>query len=175
MSVSASALRTLIDYTAWASQRLVEAAARLSPDELNRDFQTADRSVLETLVHVFAADRLWLSRLAGGPNPGFISDADRSLAVLQNDWPALHQRGKQWADGLTDDQALREVAYHDMKGRPWSQPLWQLVLHVVNHGTHHRGQVSGFLRTLGHTPPALDLVFFYRERGRLHGHSAPAS
>ena len=165
MSVSADTLRTHIDYTAWASQRLVEAAALLSPDELNRDFQTADRSILETLVHIFAGDRLWLSRLAGGPHPGFITDADRSLAVVQNDWPALYGRWKQWALGLTDESVLARLEYHDMKGRPWSQPIWQLVLHVVNHGTHHRGQVSGFLRTLGHTPPALDLVFFYRERG----------
>jgi uncharacterized damage-inducible protein DinB len=35
---------------------------------------------------------------------------------------------------------------------------------VVNHGTHHRGQVSGFLRVMGHTPPPLDLVFYYREQ-----------
>ena len=41
---------------------------------------------------------------------------------------------------------------------------WQIVTHVVNHGTHHRGQVSGFLRTMGHTPPPLDLSFYYREQ-----------
>jgi uncharacterized damage-inducible protein DinB len=49
-----------------------------------------------------------------------------------------------------------------MRGRTWTQPIWQLVLHVVNHGTHHRGQVSGFLRTMGRVPPVLDLVAFYR-------------
>jgi uncharacterized damage-inducible protein DinB len=53
-----------------------------------------------------------------------------------------------------------------MKGTPWKQPLWKLVLHVVNHGTHHRSQVSGFLRTLGHAPPPLDLVYFYRQSSR---------
>jgi len=41
-------------------------------------------------------------------------------------------------------------------------PLWQILLHVVNHATHHRGQVSGFLRAMGHTPPPLDLIAFYR-------------
>jgi len=163
MPVSAEALRTHIDYTAWASQKLVAAAALLSPEELNRDFQTADRSVLGTLVHTFAGDRLWLSRLDGGPYPGFVTDADRSLAVLQSDWPAVLDGWKKWAGALTDEQALRELAYTDMKGRTWSQPVWQLVLHVVNHGTHHRGQVSGFLRALGHTPPQIDLVYFYRE------------
>ena len=49
-----------------------------------------------------------------------------------------------------------------MSGNRFNQPVWQLVLHVVNHGTHHRGQVSGFLRAMGHKPPKLDLVSYYR-------------
>jgi len=52
-----------------------------------------------------------------------------------------------------------------MKGRVWRQPLWQLVFHVVNHGTHHRGQTAGFLRALGRIPPALDMTVYYRESG----------
>jgi uncharacterized damage-inducible protein DinB len=161
--MSPDLLRTHIDYSAWASQRLVDAASRLSPAELSRDFETADRSILGTLVHLYAADRLWLARLNGGPHPGFITDADRHLRVLQNDWPALYQRWKDWAHGITPVSAVTPVSYNDMRGNPWSQPLWQLILHVVNHGTHHRGQVSGFLRSLGHTPPQLDLVLYYRE------------
>jgi uncharacterized damage-inducible protein DinB len=52
----------------------------------------------------------------------------------------------------------------DLRGNTWTQPFWQLVLHVVNHATHHRGQVSGFLRAMGRVPPPLDLVAFYRAR-----------
>ena len=55
----------------------------------------------------------------------------------------------------------RYEAYSDMRGNPWRQPVGHLVLHVVNHATHHRGQVSGFLRAMGHTPPKIDLVFYY--------------
>jgi uncharacterized damage-inducible protein DinB len=164
MAVSADTLRTHLAYTTWASRRLVDAAARLTPEELTRDFQTADRSVLRSLAHVFAADRVWLARLTHAPAPQFITEADYSLSVLQNDWPALLDRWQQWAANLTDESARAIVAYKDMKGNPYSQPLWQLVLHVVNHGTHHRGQVSGFLRVMGHTPPPLDLVFYYREQ-----------
>jgi uncharacterized damage-inducible protein DinB len=163
MPFPATILETHLDYTFWASRRLVDSAAQLSPEELTRDFHTADHSVLGTLVHVFASDRLWLARLSGGPHPGYITDADRSLAVLQNDWPALAERWRLWALGLTDEKAAAPVAYTDMKGRAWNQPLWKLVLHVVNHGTHHRGQVAGFLRAMGHTPPILDLVAYYRE------------
>jgi len=95
------------------------------------------------------------------------SSALGSLAAgrwgMVGDWPALYERWKDWAAGLTGEAAAAEVSYRDMRGNPWRQPLGQLVLHAVNHGTHHRGQVSGFLRAMGHTPPKLDLVLYYRE------------
>ncbi len=163
MFLSAEALRSHIGYTAWASGMLVEATGQLTPEELTRDFGTADKSVLGTLVHVFVADRLWLPRLKGEPANAYPTDGDYRLTVLQNDWPALYQRWKEWADGLTDEAAQAEVSYADMRGNPFRQQLGLLVLHVVNHGTHHRGQVSGFLRAMGHAPPKLDLVFYYRE------------
>jgi len=158
-------------YTAWASRRLVDAVAHLSPEELNRDFQTADHSALGTLVHVFAADRIWLARVTGAAAPRqFISEADHSLAVLQNDWPALLDKWQQWAQSITDESARESVTYKDTQGNAFSRPLWQLILHVVNHGTHHRGQVSGFLRAMGQTPPQLDLTAYYREQEKAaHG------
>ena len=166
MFLSAEALRSHIGYTAWASGRLVEAAAGLTQEELTRDFGTADKSVLGTLVHVFGADRLWLARLKGEPANTYLTDADYRLTVLQNDWPALYQRWKAWADGVTDATANAELSYADMSGNPFRQQVGLLVFHVVNHGTHHRGQVSGFLRAMGHAPPKLDLSFYYRELER---------
>jgi uncharacterized damage-inducible protein DinB len=162
--ISVEALQDLLEYSAWASRRLVAAAAELSPEELNRDFQTADHSVLGTLVHIYGADRVWLARMLRQPNPVYTSPADFHLSVLQNDWSALHNRWREWAAGLTKDSLAEELSYKDMKGRPWQGPSWQLVMHVVNHATHHRGQVSGFLRAMAHTPPSLDLLFYHRER-----------
>jgi uncharacterized damage-inducible protein DinB len=168
MSVSADTLRAHIDYNAWATRRMMDAVGELSQEELGRDFGTADRSVLDTLAHVYAADRLWLGRIQGLPNPGFagfITSADRNITVLRNDWPALLERWKQWGAGLTGETALAPLAYSDLKGGARREALWQIVFHVVNHGTHHRGQVSGFLRTMGRVPPGLDLIIYYRELG----------
>ena len=165
MPVSAQALRTHLDYNAWASGRVLDAAARLSSEELSRDFKTADGTVLDTLVHTFAADRLWFSRVEGKPRERFIEERDRSLSVLQEEWPAVHERWRSWAASLSDEAAMAHLSYVDLKGRQWQQALWQIVLHVVNHGTHHRGAVSGFIRSMGHTPPVLDLIAFYRSAG----------
>jgi len=164
MSISVDLLRNHLDYTAWASKRLVDAAAPLSKDDLTRDFQTADHSILGTLVHVFAADRIWLARVTGAAAGPFVTEADHSLSVLAADWPVLYERWRQWAQSLTEERCEANISYQDTKGNPYTQPLWQIILHVVNHGTHHRGQVSGFLRSLGHTPPPLDLSTYFRSQ-----------
>ena len=82
MVVSAEVLRSHIDHTAWASGLLMQAAGGLTQEELTRDFGTADKSVLGTLVHVFGADRLWLARLKGEPIPTYVTDADYHLLSL---------------------------------------------------------------------------------------------
>ncbi|MFN7924470.1 MAG: DinB family protein [Bryobacteraceae bacterium] len=162
--VTAAALRTHLDYSAWASRRMVEAIRDLPEAELTRDFGTADKSILGTLVHVFAADRVWLDRVLGNtPQTFLVPERDVKLEVLINEWPAIYDRWKAWAANLTDANVLAKAAYRDLKGNPYETPLWQILLHVVNHGTHHRGQAAGFLRTLGHKPPPLDLIFYYRE------------
>jgi uncharacterized damage-inducible protein DinB len=115
-----------------------------------------------TLTHVFGADRLWLARVEGAAFPGVPTEAERNLGFLTRAWPALYDGWRKWARGLTDENVLAPLAYHDLKGNPWTTPIWQIVLHVVNHGTHHRGQVSGFLRAMGKTPPPLDLIAYYR-------------
>jgi uncharacterized damage-inducible protein DinB len=162
--LSVNALQDLLAYSAWSSRRLVEAAAQLPLEQLTRDFGTADKSVLGTLVHIFAADRVWFARVAEIVPATFISEADYHLTVLQNEWPQVHDRWRDWAAGLTPETAAADLSYTDMRGNRWQQPVWQVVAHVVNHGTHHRGQAAGFLRSMGQAPPAIDMTVFYRTR-----------
>jgi uncharacterized damage-inducible protein DinB len=162
MSVSAEVLRQHLGYTAWASDHLVRAVSQIPPHHLTHDFQTADRTILGTLVHTFGADRIWLKRILGESPAIFLTDDDHRLIVLQQEWPAVLAGWQDWARPLTDEQAAAILHLKDLKGNLYTYAVWQVVLHVVNHATHHRGQVSGFLRTLGHTPPQLDLTRYYR-------------
>ncbi len=164
MSAPAETLRTHLDYTAWATRRLLDAAVALTPEEWTRDFGTADRSVLGTLTHVFGADRIWLARIRGGPPEHFRRPEGYEADRLAAEWRGVLAEWRDWAAPLTDEAVLARCRYTDMKGRPWVSPLWQIVLHVVTHGTHPRGQVAGFLRSLGKVPPNLDLIAYYREK-----------
>ena len=156
-------LESHLRYNAWASARLMDAVKELSNDELNHDFKTADRNVLLTLVHCFAADRAWFHRVDGTPRANFVADEDRALATLQTEWPKYSQKWLELFAGETEDSLTRNIPFTDLKGKQHEQPLWEIILHVVNHATHHRGQVSGFLRALGKVPPQLDLIFYYRQ------------
>jgi uncharacterized damage-inducible protein DinB len=161
MSVPVDTLRLHLDYSAWATQRLMDAAAKLSEEELTRDFKTADKTVLDTLVHIYAADRIWLARVLGEQRATFVDPEDRDLTLLQTEWPALHQRWKLWLRDFNDGDVMRVIDFKDTKGRPYSQPVWQILLHLVNHGTHHRGQFRASCAPWI-MPPPLDLMAYYR-------------
>lgn len=150
-------------YAQWAAGRVLTAAEGLTAAELAHDFQTSEKNVAGTLAHVFAADRVWWHRVRAAPLEKFIDpEKDFRLETLRAEWPSLL---RQWEEFLAaqDEAALAgKIEYKDLKGNSHTTPLWQIVLHVVNHGTHHRGQVSGMIRALGHVPPPLDLIAFYR-------------
>jgi uncharacterized damage-inducible protein DinB len=166
MGIEPPVLRQHFEYTIWATRRLVETAAGLTPEQLNRDFGHADRSVLGTLAHIYAADRIWLGRIEGAPPARFLDpDRDLRMEALTSDWPEVHQRWLAWLDSQDASSLEAALQYRDLKGNPHATPLWQVVLHVVNHASHHRGQVSAMLRAMGRTPPPVDLIVYYRSLG----------
>jgi uncharacterized damage-inducible protein DinB len=156
-------LRYQLDFTSWANDRVLTAAAGLTPEELRQDFKTSDKSILGTLAHCYRAERIWIKRLQG-EKADFKVEGDDTLGALQHNWPALQGAWADWARSLTDESAVADFSYSDLKGNPYAQPTWTIVMHVVNHSTHHRGQAVGFIRALGHTPPNVDLITFSRQR-----------
>ncbi len=164
MASAAQLLRDQIAFMQWANQRILSAAAALTPEELNQDFKTSDKSILGTLTHCYRAERAWLNRMHD-TKVDFRLPGDDSLEALQGNWPNIAQGWVDWVANLTDEAASAELQYSDLKGNLWKNETSVVVLHVVNHSTHHRGQVSGFLRALGHTPPNVDLISFAREKG----------
>lgn len=65
-------------------------------------------------------------------------------------------------DGLSDERLDEVVAYRTVAGVPQESAIWEMLRHVVNHGTYHRGQLATMLRQLGVAPPSTDLILFYR-------------
>lgn len=160
-------IRELYYYDHWANRRVRDACSALTDEERRRDLGSSFPSVLETLQHIVAAEWIWLERWNGRSPPGAPPDLSPvEWPALDRRWSELESAQQRFVSALTDDDLQRVIAYRNTRGDPFAAPLSELLRHVVNHSTYHRGQVATMLRQLGASVPATDLVLFYRERPR---------
>jgi uncharacterized damage-inducible protein DinB len=75
-------------------------------------------------------------------------------------WSMVENRQRVFVEGLTDARMPEIVTYVNVKGETWSYPLHEMLVHVVNHSTYHRGQVATMLRQLGKTPRSSDYLAY---------------
>ena len=161
--MTADEIRLHLRYTGWASRKALEAVQALPPEEQTKPRGVSHESIARTLLHIYMADRIWYKRVVEPELEMPDWNMNFPLAKLARDWSELQQRWEAWAESLQDSGADRIVTYTMRDGSPGRTPASQLVLHVVNHGTLHRGQVVGMLRQLGIAPPNTDLFYYLRE------------
>jgi uncharacterized damage-inducible protein DinB len=156
-------LRTLFRFNRWATLRFLDAMADLPAEELGRNLGSSFPSLAATLVHMLGAEWVWLQRWHG-ESPATFPDATTldSVAKVRARWDALWEEQCAFLDGLDAAAMGSMVAYRTFDGSSHEQSLGDLLRHVVNHATYHRGQLATMLRQLGRTPPATDLVRYYR-------------
>jgi uncharacterized damage-inducible protein DinB len=153
-----------VRYNRWATARTLRSAGVINHEEQIRDLGASYGSVRGTLVHIYQADRIWWDRLMEQPTlPLEKYEPPAERAVWEREWTALLDRYVAWAEGFTDADWNRVIAYRDTKGNPYESPVWQILLHLTNHDSYHRGQVASLLRQLGHAPLGTDLILYYRE------------
>jgi uncharacterized damage-inducible protein DinB len=146
-------------YSAWASRKLVEAVGAVPDADFAKPVGVSHGSLLGTLVHILWADWLWFTRVVEPMDrPG------QTREVLETVWPELQDKWVAWAERASDPEINRVVEYQSiLDGQIARSPAWQIVMHVVNHATLHRGQVMVMLRQMGMAPPHTDLMNYYRE------------
>lgn len=162
--MTAQEARAHIRYSGWASLKVLEAALALPPDELAKPMNVSHESIAKTLTHIYFGDAIWYSRIADPTYPVPSHDALPPLDLVVKEWPRLQAKWEAWADSATDADVARQVPFKSRFVGNAGLPAWQIVMHVVNHATLHRGQIVGMLRQLGVKPPATDLVFYYFEQ-----------
>jgi uncharacterized damage-inducible protein DinB len=155
-------IQTHLKYSTWASQRVFEAAKKLSLDDLTRNVGASHGSILGTLSHLHFVDRIWYSRVVD-PNEPVIKESD--VAMLDKEWPVIQRKWEEWAEKLQDADLGRMVACQSPDGIAYQVAAAKTVLHLVNHDTLHRGQIMGMIRQLGIAPPPTDLMMYFRVSG----------
>jgi len=157
--------QNLIAFHYWARNRILDAVEPLSQEQFTRELGGSFGSVRNTLVHTFSAERVWLTRWKRESPMGMLGpEGFPDLAALRRAWADHEAKLRGFFDPL-DEQGIQQVLpYKTLTGLDSSARLWQMLQHVVNHGSYHRGQVTTLLRQLGAAPPkGMDMIAYYRE------------
>jgi uncharacterized damage-inducible protein DinB len=154
---------TLGRYNRWQNRSLYMAADGLSDAERRMDRGAFFRSIHATLNHLLWGDAIWMSRISDAPRPtvgisesgAYCDDWD----VLKRERVAMDERMIAWADGLDEAWLFGDLCWRSaILNAEVTKPRWQVVAHIFNHQTHHRGQVHAMLTAAGATPEATDLI-----------------
>src|SRR6266436_5827196 len=137
--MSPEEMRLLYDYNAWANRRSLTAAAALAPEQFTKPMGSSSSSLPDTTQYP-------------------------DVATLGERWGEFEPRLLNFVRALTQSDLDRVMEYKTLKFGVYSNPLWQSMQHLVNHGSYHRGQVTTLLRQLGAPAILTDLMHFYRER-----------
>jgi len=160
-----SVCQSHLEFMKWADDTVFSALAEAPSDQILQDRGSSFKSLFDTLGHVYRGELVWFRRVNGQPDAKLAdTDSPADLNALGQVWPALHQGWLNWARALAGEGWVQALPIHTAKGAEVALPLWQVVMHVVNHGTYHRGQVATMLRQAGIKPPSSDLMVFYRTR-----------
>lgn len=164
MSTLLELVGTLYRYNEWANARVITSASRLSPAHLAAPGDAGHGSVRETLVHIMGAQWIWLARWNGTSPTALPAAADfPDLESIRRRWEQIDHDTRRFVTTRTDDDLARVVAYHNTRGERWAYPLWQQVVHQVNHATQHRSEIAAALTGFGQSPGDLDLLIFVDE------------
>jgi uncharacterized damage-inducible protein DinB len=153
-------------YNEWANTRICDSILNLSVEQQTLSVISSFPSVKHTLLHIWDAENIWWQRMKLTENVVWPStQAEYSIKeVIQ----AINQQDKQWHDWIKDASpaAIDHVfSYQNTKREHFKQPIYQMLIHVFNHGTYHRGQLVTILRQLGIDKiPATDFIEWSRRK-----------
>ncbi len=159
-------LKQLTHYQLWANQQVLTVIQNLPVEKVHAEVASSFPSIFKTVLHIWDAESVWWQRVKLQeriilPSLEFMGNIqEASAGLMQQDllW-------KNWVESASDMSLEHTVQYYNTKKENFKQPVWQIVLHVVNHSTYHRGQLINMLRQVGvEKLPQTDFIFWTRKK-----------
>ncbi len=157
----------MAQYNVWATAKLMQRLREIPEAKIHADCGLFFKSIFATLNHLLVGEHLlWYPRFAQGVSPALQLDqiVETDLEQL---YQALEYKSQRWIDLIQQLDLVRlegSLDYHSSRGQALSLPYAATLMHVFNHATHHRGQITAALSMQGEDCPALDLVYMLLEQ-----------
>jgi uncharacterized damage-inducible protein DinB len=151
-------------YSYWANNKIANLLKNVSPELIDKETPSSFNTIKKTIYHIWDAEVIWFTRIQGGqittwPSESFTGNFNEALEAFANNSKALsdfiQSKDRAFLDSL--------IHYKNLKGLEFAQPVEDILFHVVNHGSYHRGQIITMLHALGHSQVEnTDLISFMR-------------
>jgi uncharacterized damage-inducible protein DinB len=153
-------------YNQWANQRLVELINTLDEGKQHQPLVSSFSNLFDTLLHMWNAESAWWQRVKLQERVVVPSETFKgNMLELTLQYQQQNRLWVEWTNNATDVAIEHVIQYYNSKKEYFKQPVWQIMMHVFNHSTYHRGQLVTMLRQLGvEKIPQLDLILFSRNK-----------
>jgi uncharacterized damage-inducible protein DinB len=160
-------IKLLVAYNRWANQRLFEVLSQLPAEPYTREMNSSHGGIHGTLAHIVGAERNWLIRWLGSREATTLASGQlASLSDLRMYWEKTGDEMIRFLETLTDQKLQEAITTTNARGKTFVAKYWQMIQHLVDHSSYHRGQIVTMLRQLGVQPPSTGLMRLYQETGR---------
>lgn len=158
-------VRMLARYNAWANKVIFDAVVALPPGEADKERPTLFKNMVNTLNHLYVVDLIWQAHLQGRAHgiPALNTVLHPDLSSLWQVQQDIDDWYIAWADELTPTDADDLVHFRLIGGNRGEMRRGDIMLHVVNHTSYHRGFVADLFCQIPLRPPVTDLPVFLRE------------
>ena len=158
--MNANAFRHFYDYHFTENRKMWEHYVMpLSQEQFTQPVDYSYGSVRDQIVHLINADELWFSELSGVASSPPLPPADHDdRKIIRAHWDSVEQMMRAYRADLQDDMLCDQPIKEPNEDRVLS--VWQVLLHVVNHGTDHRAQLLRLLNDLGVKTLSQDYIFY---------------
>ncbi len=136
-------------YNLWANKKIIETANLLSEEQINTEIVSSFPSVYKTFLHLMEVEYVWWERLKltehdtpSGWFTGDFTELSKKLLELSRQW-------QEWIESANEVNITHVFAYQNSKKEHFKQPVYEMLLHLFNHQTLHRGQLITMFRQLG--------------------------
>lgn len=160
-------IQLLYEHDWWANEQMLDAVGALNHEQFTKNMATSHVSVHGTLVHTLAAEWIWLARCKGHSPARLFDPAEfPTLESVREKWDEVKRDQKSFIEGLSEADLDSIIAYTNTKGEQWQYPLGQIMQHVTNHSSYHRGQVTTMLRQFGAKAVMTDFLAYIDEKNK---------
>ncbi len=155
----------LADYNTWANNIVCSWLDKISDEQFSQHVTSSFNSIQETVLHIIGAENIWLERMRKDENQVWLPSVykgtkDEHIALLKKTSAAL----KDFMESFDESNLPVKLDFQRLNGDAYSMPYYELLAHVFNHSTYHRGQLVTMLRQVGFTDVgSTDMLGYFRK------------